>query len=216
MVDVLLAALVDLVDDVLDDLTALFLLCIAAGTVYLARLHRRVNRLEREVQALCRTMDIEPTVTAPAQAASPWAADVSTPRDARTPATDRGAARPVPPAAAAPPPAPAATSLPGSSDSATPPTREPFVQEFPRPPGLLSRLMGGGNWLVRGGVLLLFAGVGFLLKFAADNALLPVELRLGGVMAAGGVLLALGLRLAPRRPAYAMALEGGGVWLEAQ
>ncbi len=69
----------------------------------------------------------------------------------------------------------------------------------------------GGNIMVRVGVVVLFFGVAFLLKFAADHALLPVELRLAGVAAGGIVMLVLGWRLREKRPAYALVLQGGAV-----
>ena len=79
--------------------------------------------------------------------------------------------------------------------------------------GLLERFVVSGNWLVRSGIIVLFAGVGFLLKFAAEHSLLPLELRLAGVGIAGFALVILGLRLAASRRAYALALQGGGVGL---
>src|SRR6185295_10588610 len=39
----------------------------------------------------------------------------------------------------------------------------------------------GGNLVVRTGIIVLFFGVAFLLKFAADRHMLPIELRLAGV-----------------------------------
>ena len=72
----------------------------------------------------------------------------------------------------------------------------------------------GGNTIVRAGVLVLFVGLAFLAKFAADNALLPPELRLVAVGAAGIALLVFGWRLKnrqPQRDAYALTLQGAGV-----
>ena len=72
----------------------------------------------------------------------------------------------------------------------------------------------GGNTIVRAGVLVLFVGLAFLAKFAADNALLPPELRLAAIGAFGIALFVLGLRLRGRQPdklAYALTLQGAGV-----
>ena len=69
----------------------------------------------------------------------------------------------------------------------------------------------GGNLMVRAGVVVLFFGVAFLLKLAAENAWVPIELRLAGVGAGGIALLGLGWRLRASRPFYALALQGGGV-----
>ncbi len=68
-----------------------------------------------------------------------------------------------------------------------------------------------GNLMVRAGVVVLFFGVAFLLKLAAENAWLPVELRLAGVGLGGVALLGLGWRLRGSRPLYSLALQGGGV-----
>src|SRR6185436_18501255 len=70
-----------------------------------------------------------------------------------------------------------------------------------------------GNLVVRVGIIVLFFGVAFLLKFAADRHLLPVELRLAGVAAGGAALLIIGWRLRARQRMYALALQGGGVGL---
>ena len=67
----------------------------------------------------------------------------------------------------------------------------------PRSPDVLTVLAGhardwlfGGNTVVRMGVLVLFVGLAFLAKYAIDNALLPPELRLAAIGAAGIALFA--------------------------
>lgn len=60
-------------------------------------------------------------------------------------------------------------------------------------------------------MLLLFFGFAFLLKYAADNSMLPVELRLAGVALGGCALLAAGWKLRLKRRGYALILQGGGV-----
>ncbi len=69
----------------------------------------------------------------------------------------------------------------------------------------------GGNTLVRVGILVLFFGLAFLARYAAEAGLLPVELRLSAVAAGGIALLVTGWRLRGRRAAYALTLQGGGV-----
>ncbi|MGF6771397.1 putative membrane protein [Paraburkholderia sp. GAS199] len=91
----------------------------------------------------------------------------------------------------------------------------------PRGPNIGQRLyqaardwLVGGNTVVRVGIIVLFFGIAFLLKYAADNSLLPIELRLAGVALAATVLLALGWRIGERRQnqqAYGLVLQGGGV-----
>ncbi len=69
----------------------------------------------------------------------------------------------------------------------------------------------GGNTLVRAGVIVLFFGVAFLLRYLAEHTRVPIEFRLCGVAVGGIVLLMLGWRLRRQRPAYALALQGGAV-----
>ncbi|OWT73468.1 MULTISPECIES: DUF2339 domain-containing protein [unclassified Achromobacter] len=69
----------------------------------------------------------------------------------------------------------------------------------------------GGNTVVRVGMVVLFFGIAFLLKYAADNDMFPVEFRLAGVAGAAIVLLAAGWRLRARRHAYGLVLQGGGI-----
>jgi uncharacterized membrane protein len=71
--------------------------------------------------------------------------------------------------------------------------------------------IAGGNTLARVGVLLLFIGVGFLVKYAAEHVRVPIEVRLSAVALGGIALLAVGWRLRVSRHAYAMILQGGGV-----
>lgn len=69
----------------------------------------------------------------------------------------------------------------------------------------------GGNTLVRIGVLILFFGVAFLLRYLAEHSHVPIQVRLSAVACAGIALLVLGWRLRARRYGYALALQGGGV-----
>ncbi len=121
----------------------------------------------------------------------------------------------------APPPAPVAP-LTAQAEVAAPPTMEPAHAAIAAPPasapprrGLedsaVWRWLAGGNTVVRVGVVVLFFGVAFLLRYAYEHLHLPIELRLSGVAAGAIALLALGWRLRARRPGYALALQGGGV-----
>lgn len=93
---------------------------------------------------------------------------------------------------------------------------EPRRRELPpSPPSpvveALREFFTGGNLLVKVGVVILFFGVSFLAKYAADRGLVPVEFRLCGIALGGIALLAAGWRLRERRASYALALQGGGV-----
>jgi uncharacterized membrane protein len=68
----------------------------------------------------------------------------------------------------------------------------------------------GGNALTRIGVVVLFFGVAFLLKYFALHFTVPIELRLAAVAAGGFALMGLGMRLAASRPGYGLSLQGAG------
>ncbi|MEQ8912618.1 MAG: DUF2339 domain-containing protein, partial [Pseudomonadales bacterium] len=89
-----------------------------------------------------------------------------------------------------------------------------------RAPGALARglrqavtFFTTGNPVVRIGVVVLFLGVAFLLRWAYENALLPIELRLAGAALGGIVLTAIGWRLRARADSYGVVLQGAGVGL---
>lgn len=71
----------------------------------------------------------------------------------------------------------------------------------------------GGNAVVRIGLLILFFGVAFLVKYAAEHSLLPPELRLAGAGALAFALLGLGWKLRVGKPGYGLSLQGGGIAL---
>lgn len=85
---------------------------------------------------------------------------------------------------------------------------------------LVARAKGwflGGNTVARVGAIVLFIGLSFLAKWAADNALFPPEFRLAGIGIVGIALLVQGFRLARAnadespRSNYAILLQGAGV-----
>ena len=69
----------------------------------------------------------------------------------------------------------------------------------------------GGNTLVRVGIIVLFFGVAFLLRYMAEHSHISIEVRLTGVALASIVLIIFGWRLRETRGGYALALQGGGV-----
>jgi uncharacterized membrane protein len=69
----------------------------------------------------------------------------------------------------------------------------------------------GGNTLVRVGVVVLFFGVAFLLRYMAEHSHIPIEVRLTGIALASIALIVIGWRLRKTRGGYALALQGGGV-----
>ena len=73
------------------------------------------------------------------------------------------------------------------------------------------RFFTSGNVVVRVGVVVLFFGVAFLLRYAYENAWLPIELRLAGSALGGIALAAAGWRLRHRSDTYGVVLQGAGV-----
>ncbi|MGH8715020.1 MAG: DUF2339 domain-containing protein, partial [Casimicrobiaceae bacterium] len=68
----------------------------------------------------------------------------------------------------------------------------------------------GGNALTRIGVVILFFGVAFLLRYLAEIVTIPIEWRLIGVGIVGVLLIAAGIKLAGARPGYGLSLQGAG------
>lgn len=68
-----------------------------------------------------------------------------------------------------------------------------------------------GNIFVRVGLLVLFFGVAFLLKYAAENSKIPIELRFLGAALGGLALVIVGWRLRAKKEIFALLLQGGGI-----
>lgn len=66
-----------------------------------------------------------------------------------------------------------------------------------------------GNPLAKLGILLLFLGLSFLLRYTVEHSLFPLELRLVAAALFAIVLLAIGWRLRRKQPVYALILQGG-------
>jgi len=86
-----------------------------------------------------------------------------------------------------------------------PPPPKSLQESLPAP---LAKLIFGGNALVKVGVLILFLGLAFLLRYTAERVTVPVELRYAGVALSGVALLALGWFLRNKRRDYALILQG--------
>lgn len=129
---------------------------------------------------------------------------------ARTPAAT--AVEPVPHPPVAPPPAPE-SSAPAAAEPVTrPPTPSPpprrLLPDLFTP---LLRFLSQGNPVLKAGLVVLFFGVAFLLKYAAQRELIPLELRLAAVAAGGLALLTTGWLLRRRHSLYGLGLQGGGI-----
>ncbi len=81
-------------------------------------------------------------------------------------------------------------------------------------PRYLQQLLGfftGGNLVVRVAVVVLFFGVAFLMRYAAEHNLVPIELRLAGIAVTAIAALVLGWRLRERPGHYGLVLQGGAI-----
>ena len=90
------------------------------------------------------------------------------------------------------------------SPAPTPPVAEDLVAR-------IKRWFLGGNTVARLGAVVLFIGLAFLARLAAERGLMPPELRLAGIGATAIGLLIFGFRLRERRTGYALTLQGAGV-----
>ncbi|MEJ5058506.1 MULTISPECIES: DUF2339 domain-containing protein [unclassified Pseudomonas] len=95
---------------------------------------------------------------------------------------------------------------------------DPQQRATPRAPNLIERAISGarawllgGNTVLRVGVVLLFLGLAFLLRYATEGVVIPIELRYAGVAAAALGLLGLGWWLRARNGQYALILQGAGI-----
>ncbi|HEF4760469.1 TPA: DUF2339 domain-containing protein [Pseudomonas putida] len=99
-----------------------------------------------------------------------------------------------------------------------PTAREPQQPAIPRGPNFIERAISaarawllGGNTVLRVGVVLLFLGLAFLLRYATEGMVVPIELRYAGVAAVALSLLGIGWWLRSRNSSYALMLQGTGV-----
>lgn len=119
----------------------------------------------------------------------------SAPTDASAKAGSAGSATATPPAAETP--------------SRPAPVQRPHVES----PWVstVKRWVFGGNPLVKIGAVILFLGLAFLLRYAAENSMLPVELRYAAVAAGGLGLIFAGWRSRNKADQYGLILQGAGI-----
>ncbi len=188
------------------------------------RVAAHVRAMEQRIAALetaLATASSGESLSAPHPAAvAPSTPDVPPSPAGRAPTPSSPISPPAPLPSSAPalpppssaPPQPRASS--GSSQSAARPAypKAPANVPVERPePNWLWRFLSGGNALARIGVVVLFIGVAFLLKYASERVTVPIGARLAAVALGAVALLAFGFRLRARRPGYAMTLQGAGV-----
>ncbi|MDH5179416.1 MAG: DUF2339 domain-containing protein [Gammaproteobacteria bacterium] len=84
-------------------------------------------------------------------------------------------------------------------------------QLFDQAVAQVRRFFTEGNVVLKVGLIVLFFGVAFLLKYAAERNILSIEVRLLGVMLGAMVMLVLGWRWRLTKTVYALGLQGGAV-----
>ena len=189
----------------------------------LASIERRLRALEGGVTSATpaahetqrEAAAVQEAAPAPAPAPAPSAADAIPPQGfARTP---EGTLEPI--------------AMPIGTRAPVEPLRDPVLEPIreparvhasatatasrthatpPRAPNPIWVWFTTGNVLTRIGVVALFFGVGFLLKYLAEIVTIPIEVKLFAVAVVGAALVLLGARLARTRPGYGLSLEGAG------
>ncbi len=78
---------------------------------------------------------------------------------------------------------------------------------------MLKRFFTRSNWVAKVGIIILFFGCTFLIKYASQHNYLPIEFRLVATAIFGIILLGLGWRMRhkARHATFAVILQGGGI-----
>jgi uncharacterized membrane protein len=208
-------------------LLAVPVLLIVALTM-ISGLKRRVGNLEVEVAALHAAREDRSEAVADAPTLGEWMRTQVPPVQAPATPAPSTPARAAP--AAAPEPEPIAASsatpppLPAAPPSrATPVRTPPQYVRAPAPPSrpdpltvaarAIRRWFTEGNVPVKVGVLVLFAGVAALLKYASDQGWMtfPIQLRLAGITLAAIAGLVFGWRQRASKRSFALSLQGGAI-----
>lgn len=75
----------------------------------------------------------------------------------------------------------------------------------------LQRFFTEGNPIVRIGMVVMFFGLSFLVKYAANQGMFPLELRMAIVAAIALIFIGLGWKTRAREGGYGLVLQGGGI-----
>lgn len=183
------------------------------------QLRTRIESLERRVGA----QPAQHTPAIGAEAPPPAPVQQHDEEPAPAPAYRQPAAAPAaitPPAddawiAAVAPPPPVAAPAVDAVDAGIPPLQPAPARPDPFSTAILwlKTWLTTGNVVAKVGVLILFVGVSFLLKYAAERNAFPVETRLAATAAGALALIAFGWRLRGTRAAFGLIMQGGGIGL---
>lgn len=190
-----------------------------------AGLEQIVRELRRELAALRAQIAASTTQGGRAAGSDPAAAIVP-PAERPTVNTDPiSVAAQSAPAAIAPAATATATIKPAASTPHFPPADTPKLAT-PRPamppvrqPGMLDSALVikakewlfGGNLVAKIGLLILFIGISFLLKYATADIVVPMSIRLAGIVVADIALLLWGWRIRIKRPGISLPVQGAAM-----
>ncbi|MDH5735977.1 MAG: DUF2339 domain-containing protein, partial [Gammaproteobacteria bacterium] len=103
---------------------------------------------------------------------------------------------------------------------AAPSTSTPSISIPPKGPSIIEKLLmfawswiTDGNVFVRAGIIVLFMGMTFLIRYAIGENLIPIELRLVAVSAVAIALMYWGWCQRESRKTFSLVVQGGGVGL---
>ncbi len=191
--------------------TVALALAVTLGAWAWQRQQARLDQLEARLrQQRPGVAEAAPPAAEPSAAAGQAEADTDTDTDTAPMFLVTTAAEPQALAAAQAAPEAVRSSAP-RQPAATPPSEDTSPATTSSLGATLRAWVLGGNTIVRLAVLILFVGVAFLVRYAADHALLPIELRLAAVVLGGMAAVGIGWRLRHSRRDYALTLQGGGI-----
>ena len=181
----------------------------------LQQLRRRIAEMEGRIVQLRSAAAAQNAV----RSAAVSTASVSAPQAVAAPIVSAPLPRPAESVVVPPVPEPLAVAVIAPKPEILPPKSAPKPLT-PPPPAPLTRAFTRvkqwfteGNVPVKVGVIVLFLGVGALLKYAADSGWLrvPVEFRLAGIAAAALAALVFAWRKRESHRAFALSLQGGAI-----
>lgn len=190
------------------------------------RLHQQLAQLRQDMAQLKSELEQQKnTTTAIEDAAVKSIFDIELPSDNALSSTEKSMPPPLPLSALSSNPlsnnfvstsakqSSVSNSQPLTDKSANAPI-EPDEHSFPIVTSLLYSIQNwflGGNLVVRVGVLVLLIGVVLLLRLLSDLIQVPIGVKLTVIIIIGLGLAGLGLKLAAKRFAYGISLQGTGL-----
>jgi uncharacterized membrane protein len=109
----------------------------------------------------------------------------------------------------------AMATAPIAATPKSPPPARPAQPQLPNPIekalDYLNNFFNQGNPIVRIGMVVMFFGLSFLVKYAANQGLFPIELRLAAVAGVAVALIGLGWKTRHKQGGFGLVLQGGGV-----